>query len=509
MMRSAGRGVWPSEVGLQNDIEFLQRLIIEAPAGIAVLRGPDHVFELVNTRFEAYTRRSKAQLLGRAVKVVFPEIADQGYISLLDSVLSSGKNFVGNAMEVTFADDAGVDHLIYVDFVYQPTFDAVGHADGIFVLATEVTQQVHARREVESLARDLRLQRDRFQQVVDVLPQGIAIGDATGAITYSNAEARRIWGQPAVAGGVDEYVEYGLWSIDGKPLAPSEIAYSRSLLKGEIVNNEQMLVGNKEHGTRIPLLQNSAPLRDEDGEIVGAVIAFADITRLKELERQKDDFLGLVSHEMRTPLTTIIGNADALTRHGDKLAPEAIASAQRDIRADAERLQQIVENMLALSWVESHREIELEPVLLNRLITNAVDDHRRRFSEREIVVSAASDECVVDAVPSYVLQVVGNLLSNAEKYGPAGAPIEVTVSREERVAVVRVLDRGRGVPGREAAQIFEPFYRSDGSAQRAAGMGLGLSVCKRLIAIQGGEIWCSPREGGGSEFGFSLALSPE
>ncbi|MEO9256558.1 MAG: ATP-binding protein, partial [Tepidiformaceae bacterium] len=395
------------------------------------------------------------------------------------------------------------------DFVYQPMPDDEGAIDRILVHATEVTKQVLARREVESLAKDLEVQRDRLQQVIDVLPMGIAIGDATGAITASNAEARRIWGQEPVEGGVDEYVEYGLWSIDGQPLGPTEIAYSRSLLNGEVIHGEQMLVGNKAEGTRIPLLQNSAPLRDGNGEISGAVVAFTDISRLKALERQKDEFLGLVSHELRTPLTTILGNASILMRHGTRLTPDQVASAHRDIQSDAQRLQQIVENMLALSRVESQRDPELEPVLLGRLIGTAIEDHRRRFPSRELRFEAEPSAAVVEALPSYVLQVIGNLLSNAEKYSPANQPIDVTISLEDGMAVTRVLDRGKGLTDAEAGLIFDSFYRSGEPAQRPPGLGLGLAVCKRLMEAQNGDIWCSRRPGGGSEFAFNLPVSLE
>jgi signal transduction histidine kinase len=116
---------------------------------------------------------------------------------------------------------------------------------------------------------------------------------------------------------------------------------------------------------------------------------------------------------------------------------------------------------------------------------------------------------VVEALPSYVLQVVGNLLSNAEKYGARGEPIEVAVSKEDGMAVTRVLDRGPGISRDEAALIFESFYRNRESGKKAAGLGLGLTVSKRLIEAQHGRIWCAPRDGGGSEFGFSLPLSPD
>jgi PAS domain S-box-containing protein len=495
---------------LTSQTTSIYRLLDAAPAAIAVVHGPDHVFELVNPRYELLAGRPAEELLGKPVKEALPEVEAQGFLDLLNGVYTTGEPFIGKEVELTLLDTHhSLNRIVYVDFIYQPIVDDAERVSGIFIQANDVTDKVLARREVETLAKDLREQRDNLQQVIDVLPMGIAIGDTTGAITVSNAEARRIWGQPPVPGGVDEYVDYGLWSIDGKPLDPTEIAYARSLLNGEVIHGEQMLVGNKAEGTRIPLLQNSAPLRGEDGEITGAVIAFTDITRLKALEQQKDEFLGLVSHELRTPLTTILGNASVLARHGNRLTPEDIASARQDIQTDALRLQQIVENMLALSRVESRPNGELEPVLIERLIGSAVEEHRRHFPDRTVLYRRESAGSVVEALPSYVLQVVGNLLSNAEKYGARGEPIEVAVSKEDGMAVTRVLDRGPGISRDEAALIFESFYRNRESGKKAAGLGLGLTVSKRLIEAQHGRIWCAPRDGGGSEFGFSLPLSPD
>lgn len=492
-----------------DDLSSIRRLMDQAPAGIAVLRGREHVFELVNARYEALAGHPASWLVGKRVADALPGAGAENFLARLDRVFRTREAFFGNEIEVRLPDGAAGERVIYVDAVYEPLFDEVGEPEGVFLHATDVTEKVLARRAAEELARDVRAQRDLLQQVLDVLPLGIAIGDATGAITHSNAEARRIWGQPPVPGGIANYAKYGLWSIEGEALEPEEIAYSRSLLKGETVHNEQMLVGNQGTESRIPILQNSAPLRDDDGNIAGAVVAFTDITRLKALERQRDEFLGLVSHELRTPLTTILGYADALVRHEGELAAEDVAAAHLDIAADSVRLQQIVENMLVLSRLESRPNVDPEPVSLPRLIERALADHCRRYPFRKVHFEPGAGPFVAEAVPSYVTQVVGNLLSNAEKYGPAAEAIEVTLVREPGMAVARVLDRGVGISAAHAGLVFDSYYRIGGSEQRADGLGLGLAVCKRLVEVQGGRIWCAEREGGGTEFGFSLPLSTE
>lgn len=486
--------------------DSIYALLGEVPSGVAVLRGPDHIVELVNHQYEVLVGRRAAEMEGKAAADLFPELVGQGYIEQLDNVFASGKAFLGNEMELTLHDRDGNPRQLYLDFIYQPIAGDGGAPYGVFVHVTDVTRRVLARQRAEALARDLKRERDHLRQVVEVLPQGIAIGDATGAITHSNAEARRIWGRPPLAGGLPEQAGYGLWTIDGRPLPATASAYARSLLHGEVISGEQMLIGSREDGARIPVLQNSAPLRDESGAISGVVIAFSDISHLKALEHQKDEFMALVSHELRTPLTTILGNADTLLRHGRSLAPDDVEVAYRDILADAERLHRIVENMLTLSRLETSQDVPLEPVLLNRLVATAVADHRQQFPLRNLTFTQPDEPCVVAAVPAFVSQVVGNLLSNAEKYGPAAATITVILDRQPADAVLRVCDAGKGLNAVEAARVFDLFFRSDETSDRAAGLGLGLAVCKRLIELQGGAIWYATPDAGGSEFGFSLPL---
>ncbi|MGE5596162.1 MAG: ATP-binding protein [Hyphomicrobiales bacterium] len=228
--------------------------------------------------------------------------------------------------------------------------------------------------------------------------------------------------------------------------------------------------------------------------------------RAEELHRAnnaKDEFLGLVSHELRTPLTTIAGNAEVLLRP-DEISPELRRRALMDIRNDADRLQRLVENMLALSHVEKANELDREPTLLQRELPRLVANHRRRHPEREIVVAVEPELSPVLAQPTYLEQVVANLLSNAEKYSPAGTLITVRARREGAVAVLSVEDRGAGIAPEDLEQVFAPFYRTGSAKGIASGLGLGLAVCRRLIDAQGGRIWAEAGKGGGTTICFTL-----
>ena len=221
----------------------------------------------------------------------------------------------------------------------------------------------------------------------------------------------------------------------------------------------------------------------------------------------KDEFLALVSHELRTPLTTLTGTARALRRHGDRISPPERAVALRDVEVGAESLARIVENMLTLAQADSRSTVELEPQLLRRLIGAMLVEQREQFPSHEVILTEVETLLPVTANADYVRLIVGNLLSNARKYSPSGGRIDVLIDRDGDFAAVTVSDRGIGLKQEQLADVFEPFFRSQEGAAHASGIGLGLTVCKRFVELQGGTISAAARPGGGSSFRFTLPLA--
>lgn len=225
---------------------------------------------------------------------------------------------------------------------------------------------------------------------------------------------------------------------------------------------------------------------------------------LRDANAAKDEFLGLVSHELKTPITTILGNAEVLRLRYGRLDTEMRTQALDDIHADASRLQGLIDNLLILARPERGLQMEMEPVILPRIVEHVVEAHRRRLPGRMISVRASDSSVMVLASVDWVEQVMNNLISNAHKYSPKGAPIEITVEAVGGEMIVDVLDRGTGITPEESERIFEPFYRSPRLAGGTPGIGVGLAVCKRLIEAQHGRLWARPRQGGGSDLGFAL-----
>jgi PAS domain S-box-containing protein len=231
---------------------------------------------------------------------------------------------------------------------------------------------------------------------------------------------------------------------------------------------------------------------------------------LEEANAAKDDFLGMVSHELNTPITTIMGNAEVLHRRFDQIDVRMRMAALGDIRQEAERLHHIIENMLVLARLSKGQEIVREPLMIQHLIREVADRHQREHPQRPLEFAVEPDLPPVSSAPVYTRQVLANLLSNAEKYSPVDASIEVRAHRgPDDHIVVSVLDRGSGLTSEEVAEIFTPFYRSPRTASHAPGIGIGLAVCKRLIEAQGGTVEALPRAGGGLAVSFALPVDHE
>lgn len=231
--------------------------------------------------------------------------------------------------------------------------------------------------------------------------------------------------------------------------------------------------------------------------------------QLVKANEAKDEFLGLVSHELRTPITAIYGGARVLQSRGERLDADSKSRILTDIEQESERLSRMVENLLALARVELGQGVTTEPVLARRVVQKLVSRFAQRRPGRNIKLRIEGEPKAVVGQPIYLEQVVGNLLSNADKYSPEGAPIEVRLRTVDEGVECLVLDRGPGIEDDQAEQIFERFYRSDCSSKATKGVGLGLTVCKRLVEAQGGRIWSRPRRHGGLEVGFALPAYQE
>jgi len=361
----------------------------------------------------------------------------------------------------------------------------------------------------------------RYRRFLDALGVAVYTADADGRITYFNEAAATFWGRRPQIG--EEWC--GSWRLfwaDGRPMRHEECPMAIALRENRTVRGYEA-IAERPDGTRVSFVPYPTPLHDEAGRLIGAVNVLVDVTERRVAEDAlrataqalsvsntvKDEFLGLISHELRTPVTTIFGNARLLHDRAGRLSDEDRNSMIADIWGDAERLLAIIENLLLLTRLESGSSIELEPQVLERVARKVVDAHKGAHPDRRISLKAAPMHAIVEADAGYLELLIGNLLTNAAKYSPSDKPIDVVVRARGDHAEVVVRDRGIGFSDEEMPKLFSAFYRGNEARHMGNGVGIGLTVCRRLVESLGGRIWAAPRRGGGSEFGFSVPLTVE
>jgi signal transduction histidine kinase len=349
-------------------------------------------------------------------------------------------------------------------------------------------------------------QRDQLRIILDSLPAGVMIVAAPDAqIELTNRSLTdTLFGPASPPGRLPLYNrDLRLLHSDGTPLSHMERPSIRAL-KGEALRNQQFMVESA-RGQRIPVLAQAVPLPNASGVVERAVLVFQDITRLREAEQLKDDFLSLVSHEVRTPLTTIHGGAHLLLNQGETLSEQTRRELLCDIVDESNRLDRMLANMLILTDVMAGRlTARTEPLLVEPLARVASTDVAERAPDHAFVVEMPRGMPAAEGDPELLSQVLHNLYENAVKYSPDGGEIRTTARSNGCTITIEVADQGVGLDPEDVDRVFERFYRT-GAHGGVRGTGLGLYLSRHLVQAQGGKIaaW-SAGEGKGSIFTITL-----
>ena len=231
----------------------------------------------------------------------------------------------------------------------------------------------------------------------------------------------------------------------------------------------------------------------------------------REREHLNNALMGMLSHELRTPVTTIFGAAQLLSRKSEEVTDERMAELFPDMISESERLLRLIEDLLVLTRLEKGSAIETarEPVLIQRVLSTISEQESKRWPHRSLRLGIEPNLPPVAGDQLYLEQVVRNLVSNAFKYSPAEAPVEISASAIGGEVEVRVRDRGIGLPPEGHEKLFDLMVRSEAAARRAPGAGIGLYVCRRLMDAMGGRIWIEPAPDVGSVAALRMPILEE
>lgn len=335
----------------------------------------------------------------------------------------------------------------------------------------------------------------RFSALMDATGFGVLIVDADGRISYANVNAVDTLGYPASQLlGQNKHQLLHSQALDEKdavcPLQEALREHKRYIGHDHFVDMR---------GNLVPIAVSAAPLSGDSG---GAVILFRDRSTEVAEARQRESAFALISHELRSPLTTIVGFSQRLHRaveeqrlSVDDHYAEEIALLARE----AARMRDIVTVILDVATMERRIDVEVEPIMLARLAEEEADRVLREHPEVKLEVSGSHD-IIVESDDRYVRRVVHNLIENAVKYGGADQPIEITVVERDQGAAITVRDHGPGIPRDVQARVFERFFRQRLAEGQRPGLGLGLFLARRLADRLGGRLTLESELGQGAAF---------
>ena len=344
----------------------------------------------------------------------------------------------------------------------------------------------------------LTMERSRLEGILESITEGIMVTGRDGRVVMANSALCQLF-------GIRESLQ-GRLPVEVVRNNQVEEAISRSLGEGKATSTEVTLRGAGECFLDVHI----APVKKGE-ECIGAVSVFYNITKLRQLERVRKDFVANVSHELRTPLTAIKGYAETLADGAldDRKAAERFVQI---ISSHADRLNRLLDDILDLSRLEAENlEVEFEPCRLRKIAETCISSVAQTASRKEINIDLeVAEDLRVMCDGKLVEQAMLNLLDNAVKYTPEGGAIQLRAREEEKQGgedrvVVEVSDTGIGIPSKDLERIFERFFRVDKGRSRAmGGTGLGLSIVRHIIQAQGEKVWVESELGKGTTFSFTL-----
>ncbi len=478
---------------LEAQQHHFSSVLMEVPAIVNVFKGPEHVFDFVNAEFLALL--GDRQFLGKTVREAQPELEGQGIYELLDTVYQTGKPFFGYEIAVPIATPDGTTQRYY-NFMYQPTHGTSGQIDGIVSFAFDVTQQVLARQKVEE-------REEQYRFLANAMPQQVWTAMPDGILDYVNQQTVDYFERSA-----DEIIGAGWQNFLHPDDLPSCLhAWQHSLQTGQLYQIEfRLRAGNgtyKWHlGRALPLISN--------GHIVKWFGTNTDIHEYKRLQAQKDEFISMASHELRTPMTTIKAWTQIQKKQFEKQGREDVVRSFNKMETQINKVNRLIADLLDISKMQVGKlSYTRENVSLDAIVNESVEMVQQTSTTHRISIHGRADNYVVGD-KDRLEQVFTNLLNNAIKYSPNATTVDVFIETAQNHVFVKVRDYGIGIPREHQGKIFDRFYRvSDGASPLFPGLGMGLYIACEVVMRHDGEIAVESEEGNGSTFIVTLPHKPD
>jgi PAS domain S-box-containing protein len=500
-------------------ITTLHRILAErAPLPIAVTEGRAHVLCAANPAFCHLLDTERAALLGKPLTEVVPAVGAGGVLALLDQVYRTGEAASAVGQEHTHPERG---HS-YWTYTVWPIPDGRGRPTGLVLLVADTTAHHRNEQDVvdtraineqlliaglreQELAEQLGRQLAFTSAITTSLGEGVYALDRAGHFTFINPAGERMLGwTEAELLGRDAHEVIHIQPANGtrRPVEDSPVL---EVMRSGTADRDEDAVFTRRDGTTFPAAYSAAPIIAA-GQVVGAVVTFHDMTEVRRLQQRQEEYVGLISHDLRAPLTVILGHAQLLLHWAAQQDLEREASSAKAVVESGTRMHTLIEDLLARShWENGSAKLHLAPIDLVQLSRRIVDQTAASADGKRIDLEAVEQlPVVVD--PAQIERVVVNLLTNALKFSAPESLVVVRVYSDSNRGMLSIADQGVGIDPKDLPHLFEKYYRARTVGQ-VEGSGLGLYISRLIVEAHGGRIWAESEIGTGSTFMFSLPLA--
>lgn len=469
-----------------------ETLIKESDYAIGLYAGKDHIIEIANDKILDAWGKTDA-VIGKKIKEGIPELEGQPFLQILKEVYETGETYSATEDEVLLAKDGKLS-TFYYNFSYKPLKNKNGEVYAILNFAVDVTDLVLAKKQIQE-------NEEKYRNLADSLPNIVWTADKDGNIDYYNKRwydytgfegldnrenaAKKILHQDDIQKAVD------IWKTSKKNKTAYEIEY-------------QFKDRSKE-GAYKWHLGRAIPIKDSNDEVIQWIGTCTDIDEFKQFQQQKDNFLGIASHELKTPLTSLKLYSQFLEKSLRKKDDASNAEVALKMDDQINKLNSLINDLLDVTKIQNGK------ILLNKsdfdfddLVSEIVEEQQMSTNHKIEVEANLIGTIFGDR--HRISQVMSNLINNAIKYSPDSDKIQITSKLiEENKIIFCVKDYGIGIPDNKKDKVFEQYYRVSGSKEHTfPGLGLGLYISSEIIKRSGGKIFVNSVEGKGSEFCFEI-----
>lgn len=473
-------------------------LIEQAAIAVIVFRGEDLIIDAINPRMQQLLGKD-GLLTGMPLLVAIPELMGQPPYELLYNVYKTGETYNGYETPVTLIRN-GIQETGYFNFTYTPLIEGE-EITGIIDMAVEVTDQVKANLLIKSLNAELSASEEKLQLLADNISQLAWMTDETGYIFWYNKRWFDYTGT-----NLEEMLGWG-WEKVQHPDHLDRVVntWSANVRSGKIF--ELTFPIKSKEGEFRWFLTRAVPLKDESGKIIRWFGTNTDVTEQKNDEQRKNDFIAMVSHELKTPLTSLNGYIQMLGMKAQKAGDEPALVTVERAKNQVGKMTKMINGFLNVSRLEAGKiHIDQQVFDMAVLVEDSEAETLATITSHKVIY-APVERTMVNADIDKIAQVVNNFISNAVKYSPPGSTIYVACETIENNARVCVRDEGMGIRESDIPKLFDRYYRVENENMFSiGGFGIGLYLCDEIIKRHGGKVWVKSELGKGSTFFFSIPL---